>query len=405
MARSEIKTWLPLDEFAQIIGINPMNFNQLSSATFNQNNVCGETFFQFDWQHSDRIGRDTIAMAIQQAEMEMSREAGFNLMPEWTIEERLEYPRPSQPSVYNLYGVNVNWMGKSVEAERGHILYGGVKATTLLERSAPIVRTDADGDGYAETCTITSPTTVTDINEIHICYSGKDINDGWDIRPIKVSLSAGNAIITFKAWQVVDRDKQEIFGADVLDADDATNYETTADVYRVYNDPATQAQFIWENDPSCCGTCTACQLGTQAGCFHLRDPRLGIVVPSPASWDVATSAFVTQNYSYCREPDQIRLWYRSGWVDNTVKRPYAELSNYWKYAVAYFAASKFERSVCGCSNVNQFIEKWRRDAAFVSQEEGGITLTAELQSNRLGTSMGAIYAYRKIHQNGVRVNK
>ena len=61
--------------------------------------------------------------------------------------------------------------------------------------------------------------------------------------------------------------------------------------------------------------------------------------------------------------------------------------------------------MCGCSNVNQFIEKWRRDAAFSSQEEGGFTVTAEIAANRLGTSMGALYAWRKINQNGVRVNK
>ena len=86
-------------------------------------------------------------------------------------------------------------------------------------------------------------------------------------------------------------------------------------------------------------------------------------------------------------------------------RPYVELSPVWKYAIAYFAASKFERSVCGCSNVNQFIEKWRRDGAFTSQQEGGFTMTAELAANRLGTSMGALYAYRTIHQNGMRINK
>ena len=81
------------------------------------------------------------------------------------------------------------------------------------------------------------------------------------------------------------------------------------------------------------------------------------------------------------------------------------MSNRWKFAVAVFAVSKFERAVCGCSNVNQFVEKWRRDAAFSSLQEGGFSVTAELMSNKLGTSMGALYAYKAIHQNGVRVLK
>ena len=78
---------------------------------------------------------------------------------------------------------------------------------------------------------------------------------------------------------------------------------------------------------------------------------------------------------------------------------------YWKYAIAYFAASKFERAICGCSNVNQFIEKWRRDAAYDNPNEGGWKLTAEQAGNKLGTTMGAFYAYRAIHHNGIRVIK
>ena len=81
------------------------------------------------------------------------------------------------------------------------------------------------------------------------------------------------------------------------------------------------------------------------------------------------------------------------------------MSNYWKFAVAVFAVSKFERAVCGCSNINQFVEKWRRDAAYESMNEGGFKVTAELMGNKLGTSMGAIYAYRQIHRNGIRIIK
>ena len=190
-----------------------------------------------------------------------------------------------------------------------------------------------------------------------------------------------------------------------LDADLAASYETTVDVYRVYNYPSPQVQMLWEGTPTCCNTCAACVLGTQDGCFHLRDERLGILVPAPASWDNATQTYSSLEWSACREPDQVRLWYYSGYRDNNTIRPYAELSPKWKFAVAVFAASKFERSVCGCSNVNQFIEKWRRDGAYSSMNEGGFTMTAEQASNRLGTSMGALYAWRVIHQGDMRVNK
>lgn len=406
MARSDIRTWLSLDEFAQIIGLDPLYFNQLSSNTYRKNNVCGDVFFQYDYQHSDRIGRDTIAIAIQQAEMEMAAVAGFNLMPDWTIDERLPYPRPGFPELYGT-GFNPRYLLKSVEASRAHLISGGIRAKTLIQAGAAVVRTDGDIDGYAETCTVIVPVTTTDTNEIHAYYPGKSGDDGWEIRPIKVSISGGNATIQFKAWQIAAANAFESMDAQPLDADaPAVSYETVVDIYRVYNDPSTQLQFLWENGPdctTCCTTCSACQLGTQAGCFHLRDPRMGFLVPAPGTWNASTQSFDTAYWSACREPDQIRIWYRSGYLDNNLARPYAEISNYWKFAIAVFAVSKFERAVCGCSNVNQFVEKWRRDAAFSSMQEGGFTVTAELAANKLGTSLGALYAYRTIQK--VKVNK
>lgn len=406
MARSSVITKLALDEFAQILGFNPLAFNGFSSSLF-PNNVCGDIFFQYDYQHSDRIGRETIAQAINQAEMEMEAEAGFYLMPTWITEERVDYPRPGVPGVFGLDGMNTRGMFKSVEAGHAHIISGGIREKTLLERASAVVRTDADGDGYAETATVVSAVTFTDINEVRIYYTGQGGDDAYEIRPATVSISGGFATIVFKSWQVPILSALERLDASPLNADTITNYETTVDVYRVRNDPSTQLQFMWENMEglSCCGSCVACQFATQAGCFHLRDSRLGIVVPAPGAWNANDQAFDGMEFSVCRDPDQVKLWYYSGFKDTTVKRPYVEMSNYWKFAVAVFAASKFERSVCGCSNVNQFVEKWRRDAAFESINEGGFKVTAELMANKLGTTMGALYAYRQIHRNGIRIIK
>lgn len=407
MARANVLTWLPLDRWAEIIGINPLHFNQLGSATLLPNNVCGDAFFQYSWQHSDRVGREDIAMAIRAAEREIAQEVGYNLIPDWTAEERLSYPQPAQPGVFNLYGTNPRWMMNSVELRKGWVISGGVKAKSLVQAGAAIVRSDADVDGYAETCTVVVATTVTDANEIRVYYPGKAGNDFWEVRPITVAISGGNATITFKAWQVSAANQMDAINVDVLDAEAAASYETTVDVYRVYNDPSTQVQFMWESsmDEFCCGTCVACQFGTQAGCFHLREQRLGMAAPAPATWDSANQKFDIAEWSACRAPDQARFWYYSGWQGSGLDRPKAQMDPYWEYAVAFFAASKLDRPVCGCSNVQQFIEKWRRDAAFSSQEEGGWTVTPELMANKLGTSMGAIYAYKQVHRNGVRIIK
>lgn len=405
MARSEIRTWLPLDEFSTILGVSPLSFNQLHSNTLQHNTVCGEIFYQQSWLHADRVGRDDIAQAIQEAEQEISREVGYYLMPDWTLDERLPYPRSMLPEGYG-GGLNVRAMSKSVEAPRGHVISGGYRKKVLIKAGATITRADVDTDGYAETCTTIVPVAITDANEIHLYYPGKSGDDAWEIRPIKVAISGGQATIKFKAWQIAAANQMDSLEANVLDADLAASYETTVDAYYVYNDPSTQVSFMWENEGiDCCGSCQACQFGTQTGCFHLRDPRMGFMVPTPAVWNTSTENFDSAMWAACREPDQVRVWYYSGYVDKNLPRPYAELSPYWKSAIAYFAASKFDRPVCGCSNVSQFIDKWRRDAAFASEDAGSFNLTAEQGSNRLGTSAGALYAWRRINGNGMRVNK
>lgn len=407
MARSDVRTWLSLDRWAQIIGLNPLNWNQLSSNSLFPNNTCGDIFFQFDWQNSDRLGRDTIAMAIQQAEREMAQEAGFNLLPDWTVDERVPYAEPAVPGMIGYGGRNPRGLWKSVELTKGHVLSGGVRTKTLIQSGVAITRQDDDTDGYAETCVINVNTSVTDINEIRVYYPAKSGADGWEIRPILVTISNGIANIQFKAWQVVAANQMDALDAQPLDAHAAGSYETTVDVYRVYNDPQTQVTFLWESTgdcSDCCGTCVACQFGAQTGCFHARDPRLGMIVPTPGSWNSEDSAFDAAEWSACREPDQLRTWYYSGWENKQLTAPKVQMDPYWEYAVAYYACSKFDRPVCGCSNVQQFIDKWRTDA-MVQPDGVTIVTTPEMLANRLGTSLGALYAWKRIHQNGIRVVK
>ena len=79
-----------------------------------------------------------------------------------------------------------------------------------------------------------------------------------------------------------------------------------------------------------------------------------------------------------------------------------------KYAVAFFAASKLDRPVCGCSNVQQFIDRWRIDVMANKFSDGtgmSINVTPEQLTNRLGSTYGALYAWKRINQNGVKVDK
>lgn len=406
MAGSDVRTWLPLDRWAEIIGLNPLHFNQLSHGTLLPNSVCGDVWFQHSWQHSDRVGREDIAMAIQEAERAIAAEIGYNLLPDWTVQERIPFPEPGIPGLFSLDGRNPRGLYQSIELPRGHVISGGVMAVVVIQAGAAVVRTDEDGDGWSETATVTVPTSVTDANEVKVYYPGHGGVSAFEVRPCSVAIFGGNAVITFKIWQLVAHANFEKINPDPVDAAQAGNFETTVDVFRVYNEPSTQVQFMWENDGSdCCGSCVACQFSTQAGCFHLRDARLGLAVPVPASWDAATSTFTEQEWTACRAPDQVRFWYYSGFRNMALARPNVQMDPFLEYAVAYYAASKLDRPVCGCSNVQQFIDHWRQDMMFTKEPDAQINVTAELMSNRFGTTQGAIYAYKRVHQNGVRIIK
>lgn len=406
MARAKTVTWLSLDRWAEIMGINPLFFNSLNSDLF-KDIQCGQVWFQYDYQNADRVSRESVARAIQRAEQQIADYVGYPLLPIWVTQEERTYPKPGMPGLLGTTGRNTQWQGKSVRARWGHIISGGVEAKEGIATVA-VVRTDADGDGYKETCTVTVGTSVTDPNQIRVFYEGKNGDPGWEIRPIKVSIAALVATITFHSAQIVEWEQLEALDASAIDADVDANYETNVDVYHVYNDPQTQGRLIWEPLPilsgnSCCGTCVACLNNAQSMCINVRDERLGYFLPSPASWDAANQQFTYQNFSACREPDRVEFYYRVGNRDKSLTRSLVEMEPFWEYAVAYYAAGLLDRDVCGCSNVESFVRQWRDDVAFQSDAEGSFQTTPAMLANPLGTSRGAVYAWKSANQNGRRI--
>jgi len=407
MARANTITKLPLERWAEIMGIHPFHFNGLGDDDFLANLTCGMTWFQYSWQNADRISREEIAQAIRDAEDDIEGMLGYHLLPVWDVGERIYFTRPALRDVYNLGGYNVRGQRVSIKTRWGHVLYGGQRTKTGIETSA-VVRSDVDGDGFEETCTVTVATSVDDADEIRIYLPDKDFADEYEIRPIKVALDTAldSAVITFKIWQIVKPELNELLDAAMLEATTAANFETEVDVVRVYNDPSTQVQFIWEQDTYGeygCGTCVACQLGTQTGCFHNRDARLGMIVPSPAEWSADDQNFTKKYYSVCRAPDQMRVWYLSGNRDNSLDRPLNDMEQYWEFAVAYLAAAKLQKPSCGCDTASSFIEHWQEMREFSSRETGTYFQTMSQLTNPLGSTNGAKYALEKISKPGRRL--
>lgn len=413
MARASTPTKLPLDTWAELIGFHPFHFNGLNSNTYLTNLQCGGTWLQHAYQNAGRLGREDIALAIKEAEDMIEDHLGYHLLPDWIESERDNFTRPALRDLYNANGRNVRGQRVSLTAHRGWILSGGVRVKDGIETAA-VARSDADGDLYDELVTVSVGTSVTDPDEIKVYYPGEEFADEWEIRPINVSIAANVATITFKSWQIVKPELQERLdgvGTDGIDAENDANYLTTVDVVRVYNDPQTQVTFIWELDkpwlPCGCGsaTCITCQLGTQTGCFHLREERIGILVPAPGTWSVANQGFTPVLFSEWGAPDQALLHYYSGFQDRRLSRSKSVMAKFWQQAVAYYASSLLTKAGCGCEQATQYIEHWRSDRSFSSRTTGTSFQTQSQLTNPLGSTEGAKYAWERITAPGRKIER
>jgi len=398
MTRALVRTWLPLEKWREYFGVNPLHFSQAYSAVFASN--CGDVWFQYSWQRPDNVGRHELAMAIHSAEQAIADQVKYNLIPDWTEEEVIRLPRPARRDVYFADTRNIRAQARSVELPHGYVLQAGFRRKDEIVLNLAFARFDNDGDGYAEDCIVTIATTVTSPCDIRIYFPGHDGEDEWEIRPANMEIAGGLVTISFKAWLAIEPDLQEAMNAAAIDGDDIGNYIRSIDVYHVYTDTSVQATMLWEPDAFdvCCGSCAACELGTQGACLTIRDGELGYVTPQAAQY--ADGAWTTLELATCRAPDKIRAWYLSGWQAPHVSCPNKEMDRYWMEAVCRYSAALLDRDVCSCNNSERFIDELRRDIAAVRQ---GIVFQTSNESqiaNPFGTWVGALFAWSRVNAKG-----
>lgn len=380
MARASVETIIPLDRFARIIGINPLHFNQVA-ATASPSTLCSMPITQYAWQDSDRVGREEIAFALREAENTIGAWLGFDVAPRWNAEEHLHMPQPfGGRSSWQSYGYR-----PSVQTSKGYVITGGQEARSLIQAGVAVVYSDADGDGYKETATITVATTVTEEDEIAIYYPGKSGANVWEIRPlVSVTIAAGVATIVARREQMPLESLQEAFTAESIDGDDDANFLTTVDVYRHYNDPSVQAKFLWEN--------ITCEDGTgfplQLGFFNIRDHRNGVIIPRAGDWVAADIDFTLKTWAECHPPDHIHVWYKAGW----------EGSPELERIVCLYALALIDRPICGCDSLNHVGLYWREDLSELVGGGSRFQIGKRVQDNPLGTTRAAVEAWKLIER-------
>lgn len=418
MARASTHTLLPLDTAARLTGISPPHFNQMAGASiFPAQGSCSRVWFQYDWQSADQISREGFADTIRDAEDEIASLIRYYPAPRWISSEMHKFPAFYRNEFFG-NGRNVRGMRKSVIAKFGKFIRAGRRAVAL-QGTPDVVYSDPDGDGFDELATVTQATALTDECEINVYFAGEGGAQEWEIRPAKTkAITGGNFVATFDSWLFGDPDDWEAFptaDSAVAIVLDSANFVTTADVYREFTDFAqASAEFSWEPSPlntlfsggaccsSCGGTgCIACENSIQTGCLHTRDVDRGVIVPQPATYDADAGQWNKVQFSICREPDTVKVWYYAGDLDNKFLQGASceRLSHWFAQAIVWLAVSRLDRPPCACNNVHKHFEYLRQDLARLGSGElndPSFLLSENHLDNPFGTKRGEIKAWDRI---------
>ncbi len=408
------RTLLPIDTWAQIVGIDPRHFRQITTSK-KPVRTCATVWKQYSWQESDQVGRYDVAEAIQHAEKTIAQHLGYKLLPAWEVNERIRTPKAGNRELFRLLNYDPSGYYLGVPAKWGYFVEGGVQAKPLIEAGVAIVWKDEDLDGYFEAAEISFTATdangvaVTDEEEIAVFYPGESGADKWEIRPLQsVSIVGGTATVRMWRHQLALPNLIEALDPQAIDGDVNTTFLDEVDVYRRWNDPQTQVTLIWDGNLFNCNLCSSgtaccpvCGQTTQAGCLMPKDYEAGFLMYRPADWDSDDEEFDSATLTCGRNPDQLLMNYRAGWRDKSLDWPHLEMDHQWARAVAYYALTLLDRDVCDCAPIKGISEKWRQDLAI-----GGpvsFQINTSVLNNPLGTTRGAVFAWNMIKEQGRRL--
>jgi hypothetical protein len=386
--------------------INPVHFNGAVGGTYwPDNGACEGIWPQHTWQTTNEAAsREYLAEMIWQAEWDIKQALGYSPALTWEEGESHAYPKPWLKTAIRTNGRDQRGYRVSVHTRFGHVNSPGVRASTLIEAGASVNYSDSTGDGWFDTATVSVSSSLSDMREIKLFFPSKSGLKEWEIRPLRsVSTDGATITITADSWLFINPNLWEAIptsSADFapIDISGSTNFVTTCDVYRVYNDTTQRAsQFKWEPDS---GTTSMDSLTTQNGTFYIRDEKSGEVVPTVSSYTSPSWSVVAP--TVCRDPDVVDLWYYAGRVSQDYENSlvYDPLPNDLAQAISWLAAARIETPVCSCTNVQNIFKEYQRDMV---RQTGGerffvLNLETDIFTNPFGTRVGEYRAWQKVAQ-------
>lgn len=396
MGELEITTLLPLDRWAQIVGLDPRHFRQVTT-TYKPNTTCSQVWKEHPWQESDAISRDDVVIAVHQAEEEFAEYLGFKVLPDWISGERHKTPQVADKTLYNKMAMDPQGFNLSLPLRWGHFIEGGAKTQTLISANVDVAYSDLDADGYAETATITFATTTTDPQQLAVFYAGKLGAANWEIKPFRTAtISAlGVAIMTFWKHQFVEEAFIEALDPTDVNGDVNGNFLDHVDVYRRWTDPTDMCYLIWDPQAGSCST-ECCDQTTQNACLVPRDYEQSVVGYQPGDYSAVTADWTAAQLDLSRNPDQIHVCYFAGYRDMRRTYPVLQMDPEFERAIVYYSLTLLNREVCSCSNIEGLKKHWTTDLALRTPGGTQYATSNKVLDNPLGTTRAAVNAWNLI---------
>lgn len=320
--------------------------------------------------------RDMIARALYNAYSRIQKLLSYPLQPTW----RTERIRIGHGTPLVLQSLRTDWT---------QIQAIGRRAASLISAGAAVVYSKSNAQLTADdTATITVATTVTDVNEIQVFFRTADGAPGaadarWQIAPLTVTLSGGNAVITGhrslfvqpSIWKTpyIGVNQRTRYEAQTTDAAD---FVTLVDVYRVYPDAASAVTLVTDPMLAWCSSTAYNTDVTQAGVAWLEDARLGIY-----------RIRLDRGVCWTQMPEYVELHYLAG-----APWQYQDMDSELATALIHLANTLMPQ--VPCEICNQANASFQEDVNVKVQRAGKGGSYVESDPSPFGTQVGAHRAWQ-----------
>jgi len=319
------KSAVSLARYAQIIGYTECAFFGVIHED-NIKSACREIW--------TKTQRDDVLYYLAEAQDAIEDIIQYPLSPKWFVDERHKYSNP-------------------VLTKFGHIIAPGTMATTVISDGAAVT--------IADICSIKIIQDIgsTPLSEIHVFYP--DTDEEIIFSNITYDIATTTLMIYIPKCRMVEYSLLNNPPEGLLYSDD-TNFQTTVDVHRIYNDQTIQAKLVYRGD-----VCSSfCEESYDSVCEYIDNPEVGII-------RLDSHSSVSRCCSYY---SHVELNYYAGLMP---------LTRMVETMIVRLAHANMPSEPCGCEVTQRL---WRRDRNTPQ------FLTAERQNCPFGMSDGAWFAWK-----------